>query len=191
MSHAIAIERMLETLFVLEHLAHGSRSYCNERGIFSMEETGYPDMRSTWGLTKSAVSNYLIEIAIRARIVLDYCYTIDKPATQRLEKQACAGLTFSYDTPATSKLSLRDTLDKIVHATLVTTEFANSLDTLDDQTTFWDGQVKLEGTRRIRNTDVPWSYRIILPAWCKAMVRLLTELEGSEATVFIGQDFRP
>lgn len=190
MSHAIAIERLLETLFVLEHLAHGSRAYCNERGIFSLEETGYPDMRSTWGLTKSAVSSNLIEVAIRSRIILDYCYTINKSETKVLEEQACVGLKISYDAKGTEKLSLRDTLDKVVHATLVRIDFSNALDTPDEQTTFWDGQVLLNGARRSGKDEIEWSHWLVLPAWCKAMVRLLTELETHEAAVFIGQDFR-
>lgn len=191
MSHAIAIERLLETLFVLEHIAHGSRAYCNERQIFSLEDTGYSDMRSTWGLTKSAVSTNLTEVAIRARIILDYCYTINKNETKRIEEQACIGLVISYDTKGTERLTLRDTLDKVVHATLVRVEFSSSLDMPDDPTTFWDGQVFLAGTKRIGNDEVEWSHRLVLPAWCKAMVRLLTYLESHEATVFIGQDFRP
>jgi hypothetical protein len=72
MSHAIDLEGLYEKLFLLQHIAHGSLSHCRSAKVV-LEDPDFdpefdPNFKTIWSLTKTLVSNYLIECAVKLRI---------------------------------------------------------------------------------------------------------------------------
>ena len=186
MSHAIDTGALLEKIFVLEHLAFGSRSYCDTNGLNTFDSTGYLEPLSPSSLTKSVVSTYTIEIAVRLRILLDHAYAFDKPSTKSLEAQVTKGLRISYEQKGSSSqgpssLDLRETLNKIIHAEIVSV----NLDPDNNGTSdvhYWDGQVQVEG--ELKRTR--WRHAIEVAQWCKACRRLVIALADNDKLAGLG-----
>ena len=186
MSHAIDTGALHEKLFVLEHLAFGSRGYCDSNGLDTFGATGYLEPLSPSSFTKSVVSTYTIEIAVRLRILLDHAYTLDKPSTKKLEDQATTGLRISYNQKqssnlGTSSLDLRETLNKVIHAEIVSVNLNPDNDGTSD-THYWDGQVQVEGVYNGKR----WRHAIEIAPWCKACRRLLNALMRDDKLAGLG-----
>ena len=77
MSHAIDLEGLYEKLFLLQHIAHGSLSHCRSAKVV-LEDPDFdpefdPNFKTIWSLTKTLVSNYLIECAVKLRMIQEFC----------------------------------------------------------------------------------------------------------------------
>jgi hypothetical protein len=92
-------------------------------------------------------------------------------------------LRISYDTRGSEILSLRESFNKIIHATQVSVDFAES-ETEPDNTYFWDGQVQLVGTFKGKE----WSHQLCVADWAKAVRRMLMQLIKEEKLIMLGWD---
>ena len=175
MSHAVNLQAMLEHLLVLEHFALGSSEFFKSNGVTSFEETGYLQPLSARTLLKGLVCEKLIDVAMKGRILSEHVAITDSAAFERIQAQALTALRISYDTKGSETLSLRESFNKIIHATQVSISISES-ETEPGNTHFWDGQVHLIGT--LRKSE--WSHSLVVGDWAKAVRRLLMQLIREE-----------
>lgn len=185
MSHAINIDGTLEKLFLLQHLAYGSHSYCRSEGVLSIEHTGYTEFQSHWGWTKSVVSNFLIECAVKLRMVQEHCAKRkDSHGVAELDKEATLALKIGHVHEGTFPLTLRESCNKIVHATRASIEFT-AADGSTDGVHFWDGQMYLHGEQHGK----PWRFQLKVANWAKAGARYLDVAQDQGLLDEFGQDW--
>ena len=185
MSHAIDLDGVQEKLFILQHLAYGSPGFCRSERITSQVEAGYTEFDSCWGWTKVIVSNYLIECAVKLRMIEEHCsHKTEAENLEALEKKAMSGLVVGHIHEGKFKLTVREACNKIVHATTATIDFSVQEEEPNDIQS-WDGQFNLTG---IQN-EKPWRFQLDVAAWAKAASRYLELLQDKEYTLDLGQDF--
>ncbi len=184
MSHAIDFDGISERLFVLQHLVHGSQAYCAGEGITAeMLEDDEP-FQNAWGWTKALTSNYLIECAIKLRMVHDYCSKqADASAIQDLEKQAAGSVSIGRILKGSFPLTVREACNKIIHATHATISFVPSSNS-KPPTLSWDGLYNLYGSQGARD----WHLELDVARWANVASRFLWLLERDERTLYMGQD---
>ena len=179
MSHSVNLQSLLEDLVLLEHFAYGSEEFCKSNGITSFEETGYMEPLSPRTLLRGVVCDKLISVAIKTRIILDHA-SVDKVGLNRIESQATIGLQL---TAGSSPLTVRESLNKIIHALQVSIDFV--VDEYEPSNThYWDGRVLLEGTQNGK----AWSYHLKVCDWVKAVRRALMQLIREERLGMLGWD---
>jgi hypothetical protein len=185
MSHAIDLDGLHEKLFILQHLVYGSQGYCVSEGITDEEEAGYTEFQSCWGWTKAIVSNYLIECAVKLRMIQEFCArNCDADELNAMEQNAMGGLVIGRIHEGTFRLTVREACNKIIHATRATIVFG-STDESAGSVQHWDGQYNLTGTQG----NHQWSLQLDVASWAKAAAHYLELLETSEKTIYLGQDF--
>jgi hypothetical protein len=185
MSHAIDIDGTAERLFILQHLAYGSKDYCTSEGILSLEHTGYAQFQSPWGWTKSVVSNYLIECSVKLRMVQEHCSKRrEADALSKLDQEATLALTIGYVHEGGFRLTLREACNKIVHATWVRMDFT-AADGSTEGMHFWDGQSHLFG--ELQGND--WHLQLDVANWAKAGMRYIGLAQEEGLLDELGQDW--
>jgi hypothetical protein len=184
MSHHIELGALVEKLFLLEHLVHGSAGYCQSHGIDTFESTGYLEPMSPTYLTKMVASNLALDLAIRMRVVIEYAYTLNRARAKELERKATLALVIARDTDGSSALDFRESLNKIIHADLVAIDLAPAPDDLSD-VHYWDGHIEVSGTNRSK----AWRYKVDVASWCKASRRLINALAAEQLLYGMGLNF--
>ena len=185
MSHAIDIDGTSEKLFLLQHLAFGSEAYCRSEGVLSTEHSGYAEFQSPWGWTKAVVSNYLIECAVKLRMIQEYCAKRrDSGELAELDKAATLSLHIGQVHEGGFHLTFRESCNKIVHATNARMEFT-APDGSSDGLHCWDGQMHLVGDQYGK----PWSLQLSVAHWAKASLRYLDSAEEQGLLDELGQDW--
>lgn len=185
MSHAIDIDGAAEKLFILQHLAYGSEAYCRSEGVFSAEHAGYSEFQSPWGWTKAVVSNYLIECAVKLRMIQEYCAKRrDSGGLAELDSAATLDLHIGQVHVGEFGLTLRESCNKIVHATNVSMNFTTP-DKSSDGLHSWDGQMHLVGAQHGK----PWSLQLSVAHRAKASLRYLDLVEDQGLMEELGQDW--
>jgi hypothetical protein len=185
MSHAIDIDGTTEKLFLLQHLAYGSEAYCRSEGMFSAEHLDYSKFQSPWGWTKAVVSNYLIECAVKLRMIQEYgAKRRDSCELAELDKAATLNLQIGRVLHGGFQLTLRESFNKIVHATNARMEFT-SPGSSTDGVHCWDGMMHLVGEHHGK----PWSMQLSVANWAKACLRYLDLADDQGLLDELGQDW--
>jgi hypothetical protein len=185
MSHAIDFDGMQEKLFLLRHLSLGSKAYCREEEIGSDIDIGEGEFDSYWGWLKVVLSNYLIESAVKLRMIQEYCAK-DGYAEElaSYERTAMKGLSLGTIHQGSFTISVRETTNKIIHATRATIAFTEEP---GGHGTYrhWDGYYHLYG----KKGSADWHLALDVNAWSKAVSIYLDELQSNELTLYMGQDW--
>jgi hypothetical protein len=185
MSHAIDFDGLQEKLFLLRHLSLGSINYCKEENVGSNIDIGEGEFDSYWGLLKVLLSNYLIESAVKLRMIQEFCTKngYDEELSN-IEKNAIEGLNLGSILEGSFKLTIRESTNKIIHATMATIEFSES-NGIKHAFKHWDGYYHLHGNKG----KASWHLALNVNSWAKAISAYLEELESNELTIYMGQDW--
>lgn len=184
MSHAIDFDGMQEKLFLLRHLSLGSKAYCREEGIGSDADIGEGVSDIYWGWLKALLGNYLIECAVKLRMIQEFCAGSGfQEELDSFERSAVEGLEIGLIHEGDFPLSIRETTNKIIHGTRATIDFVPG----DAAPSFryWDGYYHLYG----RRGSSDWHLALAVKSWSKAVSAYLDELQFSELTLNMGQDW--
>jgi len=186
MSHAIDFDGISERLFVLQHLVHGSVAYCEREGITAdMLEDDEP-FQNAWGWTKVLASNYLIECAVKLRMVQDFCSKqADASTLQDIERQAAGDISIGRIIKGSFPLTVREACNKIIHATHATIDFVPSTNSTPPVLA-WDGLYNLYGSQGAND----WHLELDVARWASVAARFLALLERDERTLYMGQDYK-
>lgn len=171
MTHSIDFKGIEERLFLLQQMALGSRAYCEERGIcrrpFPQGSGGWLDYS---GALQQLVSTYTIECAVKTRVVQDFIAASPRPVEmKRLEAEAIAGFALGIVHEGTFELSLRESCNKIIHATSVDLGWKKArLRNPSRQVEYWNGSLHLRGKQSKR----PWHVELSVIDWAIGMENL-------------------
>lgn len=184
MSHAIDFDGLYEKLFLLRHLVHGATTYCVAEDIRSESEADIYSYDGYWASLKVLLSNYLIESAVKARMIQEFCQINDDGELIEFEKEAVETLSIGTVIEGDFRLTLREASNKIIHSTRARIEF-KEINTVGGSYQAWDGKYHLYGKHR----KDEWHLALDVDGWAKAMSLFLEILSDNEITLDMGQDF--
>lgn len=166
MPHLIDFDGLESDLFVLQHAAYGSRAFCEK---FDLHSDCYGKDFEWWeykGILKTYVSNKIIEAAIKVRMLQDFAKHDDSDIDlKKLDADARKGLSIGSINGLSTPLSLRESCNKIVHATEARMQWVSS--EAKPEVEYWDGVYELFG----ENKGVGWQVDLNIPEWCTCMIR--------------------
>ena len=175
MPHRIDIDGISRNLFVLKHLAVGSRHVCQELRIDRSDENDKPfGWNYYFGWLKFIVSQTLIETAIKVRIMQDFLKSDweDGVDLSPIESQINAAHDVGHFVADLSPLPIREACNKIIHASEVALVWIDAIDD-DGQYEFWNGTVNLDGCKG----EVSWSCQLYTSVFCTALDEFLLKVE--------------
>ncbi len=184
MSHQLGLEGVYEKLVLLEHFSGGSQEYCRARLAGSEADQGDAALDDYWSWLKAIVSTYLIECAVRTRILQDTVRGDGAQQLAALDTVACEGLVVGTVVSGAFRLSLREACNKIIHATKAIPEWAAAVEG-GQEFRYWNGDYRLRGSKG----QDQWELILHVPAWARAMARFLDEARAAELTEYVGQDW--
>lgn len=173
MPHYFDFDGMEERLFALRHMALGSREYCR------IEKVHRENDSDAWyrylGFLKPMVSQVAIETAVKLRMIQDFVSADEQEVDlDLLDKEALNGSSIGIYTVGSSALSLRESCNKIIHATEANLSWAEFKDGTST-TEHWTGGYRLSGTKG----HEPWEVQLFMNEWCSAMIRFISEIQDS------------
>ncbi len=181
MSHAIDFDALDEKLFVLQHLVLASSSYCEQRGIGTESDEGDGAKDEYWGWVKALTSNYLLECAVKTRVFHDFLTASRfEHELKKLDAEAREGLTIGVARKGSFPATLRETCNKIIHATHVILVWNE-----ESKHHYWSGKMLLTGAKGTEE----WELELHVGQWARAMARYHESLSQSEGRIYAGQDW--
>ena len=179
MSHLLDINGMAEKLIVLQHYAYGSKEYCRRLLIGSKHDAGDEMLNNYWGWTKGLVSNYLLECSIGLRVFLDtVAIKLEPNEIEELDTKARSGLAVGEVFLGSFELSVRESCNKIIHATKVSTLWeTENIDDTDFK--YWNGKVELQGTKGKK----AWGLYLNVADWAKSMEYMTDQIDDISSYV--------
>lgn len=174
MPHLINFDRLESDLFVLQHAAYGSKYFCEKFDLYSDCYGGDYEWWEYKGILKTHVSNTIIEAAIKVRMVQDFAKNDSGEVDlMEIDKESIKGLNIGTMHGMSTPLSLRETCNKIVHATEARMKWENSTD--KPEVEFWSGVYELFG----ENRGTEWHVDLNIPEWCSSMIRFNKAIQES------------
>ena len=187
MSHFLDFISFEERLVVIEHFAHGSRSYCASRRVGSKFDQGDDQLDQYWSWLKGTVGAHVLECAIKFRVLCDTAGSGEgKSKVKALDEAACAERTLCTISEGDFDVSLRELSNKIIHAIHVVPVWVTARQR-GTSFKYWGGQLQLSGA----NQRKAWKLSLNVSVWAVAMQHFLHHAESGELTMYIGQDWYP
>ena len=175
MTHSIDFDSIDARLFTLHHAVLGSKPFCER---FKISRGSVQPFEYEWwqyfGNIKALVSGTMIDAAIKIRMLQDIGRAEDDEFdANALQLEASKDLEIG-SIEGGGTLSLRDSCNKIIHATgakLVWQE----VDAGEDVFEFWTGVYRLFGTEQ---SGKSWVAKVNVADWCTAMMRFNAAFQG-------------
>lgn len=180
MTHSYDFAGVSEKLFIIEQLQAASREYCRNAGIC---QSSYPYGHNDWNdyehKIKRIVSGYMIEIAAKVRILQDSMAGQIRPSIfERADKYAVENIPLGEVHSGGFKLNVRESCNKIIHATHVELGWVTRNRKSLSAYTHWSGAVNLYGSKSAK----PWHLELDATAWCISIDTYLDHVLSSAAT---------
>lgn len=174
MTHSLDFVGISNKLYFLRHLVTGNREVSRREQIYQGTKS---DPSTDWeeeeGRLRAFVSTTLVECAAKMRVILDAAAeqmdADDLRSIEQRNRSAKIGsvLVGSFD------LSVRESCNKIIHATYFELAFENARNTRPRYNySFWNGICRCSGTY----SKKPWRVAINVYGWADAMEGYLFEL---------------
>ena len=165
MPHALNIDGVSESLFLIQNLAHGSRSFCESHRIKWGEDcAGEYDWEHYFGWLKSLLCEHLIKSSITLRMILDMVdpQSDENHDLKAIQTSSLEGLSIGVVHEGDFNLTLREAFNKIIHATDIQLDWQDKGDH-----DFWTGQITLSGHQRSSR----WKMDLDVSSFCIAASR--------------------
>lgn len=168
MPHSIDFDSIEARLFTLHHAVLGSKAFCERFKISRGSELRREyEWWQYFGHLKALVSGTMIDAAIKIRMLQDFARSEDEDFdVKALQLEASEALEIG-NLDGVGALSLRDSCNKIIHATgakLVWQELGVGSDAFE----YWTGAYRLFGTEQ---SGKKWIATVNVADWCTAMIR--------------------
>lgn len=184
MSHAIDIDGIQEKLFVIRHLCHGTEKYCIRDKIQTELDLSIDFFDGYWGKLKVLLSNNLIEIAAKVRMIEEFCNAQGySDLLKELEDEAIGKRKLGSVSKGKFRLTLREAANKIIHSTHAEVNFKN-FSYLNTQYLCWDGAYEMHG----KHGQKEWTVVLDIESWAICLSNFLRLLEENELTFSMGQN---
>lgn len=168
MPHFFDFDGLQQKIFILQHMCYGSKQFC-ERALVHRSDAppGEFEWWQYYGLLKSTVSSALIESSIKFRMVQDFIRAHqDDVDLSRIDQEACSGLIIGKFHTGTHSLTLRESWNKVVHATEAKLQWKSQIHGAIE-VEYWDGSCNLWGAKGKEE----WHVELYIEKWCIAMLR--------------------
>ena len=166
MPHTLNIDGVSESLFQLQMLIHSSKSFCAKHQISHGNNSNAEfDWDYYFGWLKSSICEKLIQSSITLRIMQDILLADDtqEPTDlQRYQTDAISGIQIGTVHEGSFKLTLRETCNKIIHATDTQLDWHEDVDYQ-----WWTGNIWLFGS----NHGSEWKLELNIEAFAIAANR--------------------
>lgn len=139
MSHLINVENIYQKLITLNHYSISSKIYCEKRLIGSSKDQGKERFDSYWSWTKSIVCNSVLDCSIKLRVIQDILKDKQEFKLEEIDEKSIQGLKIGEVIKGKIKLTLRESCNKIIHATKVIPIWDE--ESKDINYKFWSGKV--------------------------------------------------
>lgn len=182
MSHHFDFVGLYEQFYILRHLAIGSREYCKRERLDQKTWRDDRDPDNDWakykGRLRTLVSISLIESAAKCRVIQDSIVDkVPRAEQTKLDHKARNGLQVGVVRKGNFALTLRESCNKIIHATEFSFHFADSRSSkLSYRYSYWNGRCALSGSKGKEE----WAVELNVYDWCIAMRNYL-DMIGNEA----------
>ena len=174
MPHAIDFDGLEQKLFLIQHVAYGSPRFCDSIKLSRDGCNGDYEWWEYTGLLKSFVSNATIESAIKVRMLLDFINSDEHEVDLiELDSRVREGLSIGHFIDDTQELSLRESCNKIVHATEAMLQWVDNEKSKEPIFEYWNGKYSLWGELNQNN----WEIELCIISWCTAMIRFIKEIQ--------------
>ncbi|MBD8642361.1 hypothetical protein IFT63_02000 [Stenotrophomonas sp. CFBP 13724] len=180
MTHSFDFAGASEKLFVLQQLQAASREYCRNVGLCQGSYPyGHDDWKDYAHQIKPIVSGYMIEIAAKVRILQDSMSGHIRPSVfERADKYALEDIPLGKVHLGEFKLSVRESCNKIIHATRVELGWVTRNRKTNSAYTHWSGAVNLFGEKASK----PWHLELDATAWCVSIDIYLDHVLSTAST---------
>ena len=178
MSHSLDFVGINEKLFLLRHFVAGNKEFSRrEKHYQGTQSSPSEDWDNYSQHLRYIVSNDLIEIAAKVRVIQD-------TVSPQLPSEYLRELDAEYTSPkgigtvlaGDFPLTLRESCNKIIHATTFNLVFQNARSTVPRHVySHWNGICHLEGTHLKRN----WRVALDVYRWADALNYFLEDLAGN------------
>lgn len=178
MSHSLDFIGLNERLFVLRHFIAGNKEYSrrarNYRGI---RTDVFEDWVNYARRLRYHVSNDLIDMAAKLRVIQDTAMEqVSAEIIRELDISCMDGKSLGSVLTGEFDLTLRESCNKIIHATSFSLTFRDARNTQPPyQYSYWNGICRLEGSRGKRL----WRMELDVYKWADAIDWFLEELSGN------------
>jgi hypothetical protein len=172
MPHTLNIDGVSESLFLMQSLVHGSKTFCEKHKIKWGEESEQEfEWEYYFGWLKTTLCEHLIRSSITLRMFQDILKGYDQEGLDLDAHQVAAidGLTIGIVHEGTFKLTLREAFNKIIHATDTQLDWNE-----EEEFQWWSGRVWLLGSNR----GTEWKLELDVEAFAIATNRLIDSLGG-------------
>ena len=175
MPHFIDIVSLKEKVFVLNSLALSGEYFSIKYFIGVKEHQRYYTDQDYYQTTKSIVSNYAIELAVKLRNSAELMEE-KNISYENEETIAC----FNAGNQADGKSESHDLLyicNKIIHAKKFSIDTVSSSKYKADFK-WWSGELTLSGTLPGKK-QTPWEFFFSITSWCESAIKFINSCEKS------------
>lgn len=185
MWHSIDFIGIEEKLFILQHISCGSKENAHWKKTFLQGEVAFGSYQLEYALkddfsyTESIVSNYMIECAVKTRMIQDHFKEVNVENFQSFDKDSInyVGGDIGQVIYGDFNLTLRESCNKIIH----TNKFYLAKKEYDLGSEYWNGICYLEGERNGKL----WKLEIKVREWAAALSCYYTYLSEDGNLAFM------
>ena len=191
MTHRLSTDAIYENIFLVLNMCYAAEKFAKSHDLTTYDDTDFVNGPYYVGLLRNQLSERLVEISIKTRIILDLIgkeeaiykkngdtYPI---CTRDIDDRITGDLNIGYLTPSKVHLTIREAANKIIHAleVILITELGEGEHDLDEESplkrdwSYWNGILELRGTKGPEE----WSLILHVPEFCRAVHEFVSELE--------------
>lgn len=178
MSHSLDLAGIYGRLFLLRHFVAGNKEFSRREQQYQGTQS---DQSEDWdnyaGRLSNIVSNDLIEIAAKFRVIQDTAVSqVSADYLRTLDVECTGGKSVGSVLVGNFTLTLRESCNKIIHATTFNLVFQNARSTVPRYPySYWNGICQLAGT----HSKKQWRVALDVYRWADAMDHFLEDLAGN------------
>jgi len=176
MSHSLDFVGLSEQMFSLKHLSSGTKEYCR-RSRLAQTDDEFDVWHNYSQRLRYMVSNDLIVAASKFRVIQDTTVTqVSREFMDDLDLEARVGNPIGSVLIGDFDLTLRESCNKIIHATTFSLVFQNARNERPRYTYgYWNGICQLCGS----HGKSMWKVALNVYRWCDAMDYFLEGLQDN------------
>lgn len=176
MSHLFGIDDIKEKIMILSSLSMSGEEFCCRYAMGSNEHHKVYNLATYTKTTKHIVSNYMIDISVKLRSVVDALRSSGTESILDTDVKA-----YNSGTCADGKSKDKDfrfICNKIIHADSFNLNFVGNKKYHDDMV-WWSGEITVSG----RYQNKKWEFFFSVLDWCDSIVEFLDKSEKQIANM--------
>ena len=175
MAHLIEIDGVKVKIYVLMEMALAAENFVSRYGIGVANAERFVSKEQYWRHTKSTVSNYSLEIAVKLRNTVELLQS--KGVSLALDDTIHTYNAGRHADGTMEKKDVRYICNKIIHAKSFYVDAVGSTQKHADLL-WWAGTLTLSGTEQGKNGK-EWCFFFNVIEWCEASLAFLVKIEAS------------